>query len=279
MVGTAQLQTGPQRPVRWISPTQIEDLGVYGPFLLDGVNYFNATGDAVNDHGQIVGTTTSPARYSTAYRWTPGIGMELLGTLGGDTSAAGAINNRGDVVGYSTIANGDTHAFLWTESNGMIDLGTLPGANYFSASDVNDLRVVTGSYTTPAGVTRAFRWSAATGMVDIGGGAVGLQSVGLGINALGAITGTRGVPSGDTHAILWKPSGQRIDLSGNASDWAAGVDVNLFGVVAVSISTLADVPLIPSRAVIYRPPGYSASLVRAARRAYKCPASAAEHAS
>jgi hypothetical protein len=118
-------------------------------------------------------------------------------------------------------------------------------------------------------------------MVDIGGGnpgmpSAGLQSHGSAINIFGAITGVRRAPNGDAHAVLWKPLGGRIDLSGNASDFAVGVGVNLFGVVAASISTLAEVPVIPTRAVIYRPPGYSASLVRAARRAYKCPAGSAE---
>ena len=271
IVGTADTEFGPQRPVRWTSPTHIEDLGVYGPFLLDGVNYYNATGEAINDRGQIVGYTTSAERFSTAYRWTPGVGMELLGTLGGDTSAAGGINNRGDVVGYSTVANGDSHAFLWTESDGMIDLGTLPGGHFSSAPDVNDLRVVTGDATNAAGEARAFRWSRTSGMVDIGG----LQ--GSAINVAGAITGSLRAPNGDTHVALWKPRRGPIDLSGNASDFAVGVDVNFFGVVAASISTLAEIPVIPTRAVIYRPPGYSATLVRAAKRAYTCPAGGADH--
>jgi probable HAF family extracellular repeat protein len=271
IAGTATLvSSGAQRAVRWTSPTHIEDIGVYGPFELDGQNYYNATADAINDRGQIVGSTTSPARWSTAYRWTPGAGMQLLGTLGGDFSAAAGINKRGDVVGQSSLSNGEVHAFLWTDTNGMLDLGKL---SYASASDVSDLRVVTGSYTTTTGATHAFRWTAATGMIDISSDSPRSErrSIGFGINTPGMIAGMRTVPNGDAHVALWPPIGGPIDLSGSAADSAVGTDVNLFGVVSATLSTNAEIPVIPTRGVIYKPPGYSPALVRAAKRAYECP--------
>ena len=84
---------------------------------------------AVNDRGQVVGSSLTPQNTRHAFSWTQAGGMIDLGTLGGSESVALALNRSGQVVGWSLIA-GDTrvHAFLWTQTGGMIDLGTLGGS-------------------------------------------------------------------------------------------------------------------------------------------------------
>ena len=54
--------------------------------------------------------------------------MRDLGTLGGDSGAAG-INDAGQVVGYFGTTGGDHHAFITgPDGSGMMDLNSLVDA-------------------------------------------------------------------------------------------------------------------------------------------------------
>ena len=67
---------------------------------------------AINDLGQVVGSSTTTTGEIHAFRWQAGV-MTDLGTLGGTSSEAHAINGRGRIVGHSETAAGVTHAVLW----------------------------------------------------------------------------------------------------------------------------------------------------------------------
>jgi len=84
-------------------------------------------GTAINDSGQVAGTTTVKEGHR-AFRYTDGVGMVNLGGLktgrGSQTYASEAtdINSAGQVVGYSPHVG---YPFLWIEANGMLDLWAL----------------------------------------------------------------------------------------------------------------------------------------------------------
>ena len=72
---------------------------------------------AINESGQIIGSSWIKTRDSHAFVWENGT-MTDLGTLGGNASYASAINERGQIVGTSQTKSGQTHAVLWTLRSG-----------------------------------------------------------------------------------------------------------------------------------------------------------------
>ncbi len=126
---------------------------------------------AINDYGQIVGTSGTCSAFNPiflnnlqpvhALLWEKGKVVDL-GSLGGSYgNLATFINNQGQVVGFSDLA-GDTasDAFLWTKANGMQDLGTYPGDIGSAAISINDQGVIAGlSVIDTKGDSRAVVWN------------------------------------------------------------------------------------------------------------------------
>jgi probable HAF family extracellular repeat protein len=135
-------------------------------------------GTAINNAGQVVGYSNLNGQQFTgpyhASIWTPSMGAQDLGTLGGPsaTSIAYAINDPGQVVGSSTLAagtlaTGPAHAFLAspvtiTLSGGqgmgwsMQDLGTLGGTNSYATAINNSGQIVGFSLLAGSTVSHAF---------------------------------------------------------------------------------------------------------------------------
>lgn len=108
--------------------TNIIDLGT----LLDTgagehADYSSASG--INNHGQVVGTSSAGYSGSEQHAFTTGPnGTELvdLGTLGGNYSYANDINDAGQIVGSSDTEAGQRHAFITSlDGTGMTDLNSL----------------------------------------------------------------------------------------------------------------------------------------------------------
>ena len=233
-------------------------------------------GVAINDAGQVAGTLNpgqdpqvAPPR---AMLYTPGVGTQDLGTLGGILSVAYALNEHGQVAGYSTTATGAVHAFLWTPGAGMRDLGVLDGGTSSRARGINDRGDVVGQSTLPrTGArepeTHAFLWTPAGGMQDLGALGSGLtSSVAYDINNVGQVVGRSYsadqfvFPPTDpeflSRAFLWSPGQGMQDLGALSGGHATAYAVNDAGqVVGKSwLSTFTAPPYGPNlRAVLWEP--------------------------
>jgi probable HAF family extracellular repeat protein len=90
----------------------MRDLGTLGT-RVGAYSYAND----LNDHGQVVGTSTTASGDPHAFLWKRGT-MRDLGTLGGHESFAGEINDLGQVAGGSETAETTPHhmhAVLWSK--------------------------------------------------------------------------------------------------------------------------------------------------------------------
>jgi probable HAF family extracellular repeat protein len=211
-----------------------------------------ATALAINDHGQVVGTSgpcqgpPSGLALRHAVLWQHATVTDL-GSLGGMmVNAANAINNRGQVVGQSDLS-GDTftHAFFW-QHGVMTDLGTLPGDSISMASDINDKGQVVGtSCDATFSVCRAFLWEDGV-MTDlntlISPNSPLFLAFGAGINDRGEITGSACVISGgactsEVPAFLAIPCGLGDRNNEECQDVAEG----LSGVAVRSAPVLPQV--------------------------------------
>ena len=228
-----------------------------GPLVaIEGANVTDLpfAGVAINDAGQVAGTQNPgegagepPPR---AMLYTPGVGVQDLGTLGGTKSAAYALNEQGQVVGYSTTATGARHAFLWTPGAGMRDLGVLAEGLGSIARGINDRGAVVGQSTLPYPATarnpetHAFLWTPAGGMQDLGalGGEL-TSSVAYDINNAGQVVGRsysadRIIPPDPgsdaeyfSRAFLWAPGQGMKDLGALASGYAVAYAINDAGLI------------------------------------------------
>ncbi|HEY6249848.1 MAG TPA: hypothetical protein VI685_07785 [Candidatus Angelobacter sp.] len=218
----------------WTKKGGMHDLG-----FLPGGDYSVAL--AINDAGQVVGTsnskdgmhgflwtsangltqlaTLSGADASSAYAinqsgqivgasgshaalWK-GSTVKDLGTLGGAWSEAHGVNNSGQVVGVAETPSGP-HAFLWADGAGMKDLGALQGDSSSRANHISDHGDVAGASEGFEGV-RAFMWTSTGGMQMLSPLQAGTYSEAFGMNNLGQVVGQSGSSLG-TRAVLWAKS-------------------------------------------------------------------------
>lgn len=184
-----------------------------GPLtVLEGLN---GSARGVNDLRQVavLGYVPGTRGGTNAWRYTPGIGYEPLGTLAGNGEIGdvpNGINNLGQVVGRSDIEERPWEiAFLYTDGVGMVSLGSLSTNSTANAWDINDRGQITGFSGG-----NAFLYSETTGMVAIGRGQ------GRAINESGVVAGR----TEDYEAAIFENGAiQRLGRLGGDT-WANGIN-------------------------------------------------------
>jgi probable HAF family extracellular repeat protein len=167
---------------------------------------------AVNDHGEVVGyssTDTFPAT-PQAFVWRNGT-MTDLGPSG-ESSVAGYLNDSGQIVGTVTSSSGDTSAVVW--QNGTMT--TLPGLGgaYTDPTGLNDRGEVVGYAGTASGQSEAVAWINGK-IVELGSG------IPLAVNDGGQVLVNAENASGSAlQAYVWN--------HGTTTELPVGTDANGF---------------------------------------------------
>jgi uncharacterized membrane protein len=178
---------------------------------------FSGFSSGINDNGQVAFWGTPDNLHSWAYRYTPGVGVEWLGSFGdGAGDVANAINNRGDIVGRSDVwdgIHGWQFAFLYTEATGIMQLEG-PFKNFEgNAVDINDLgHIAVNAYGS------VFLYTPETGMSLVG------EGVPYAINNEDVVVGLAGDEDGWYHAAIYRDGVTRLLTPKGMDAMALGVN-------------------------------------------------------
>jgi probable HAF family extracellular repeat protein len=112
VVGWSDTAKSPRHAFLWEAGV-MRDLGTLGGSTSTTSEGSHGIGQrAINDAGQVVGTSTTSSGETHVFLWEAGT-MRDLGTLGGSTSDSPTINAAGQVAGSSRASDGHIHTFLF----------------------------------------------------------------------------------------------------------------------------------------------------------------------
>jgi probable HAF family extracellular repeat protein len=211
---------------------RVRDLGTLG-----GTSSFAL---AINDRGQVVGTSATADGRDLTFLWTKGRMRHL------PLDSVSGINNRGQVAGGIDLGSGH-HAALWRRGR-VTDLGAL-AFDRSNAYGINQAGWVIGWTFSPEQFERGTLWRHGR-MIDIG--TLGGDWTRLiAINDRGQILARSDADTADggDHPALWR-RGSLVDLTDRGVDpFGEVVDLNDRGEIAGSIRPVFGT----ARAVVYRP--------------------------
>jgi probable HAF family extracellular repeat protein len=193
-------------------------------------------GAAINSSGDVVGAgDPDHSGNFQAFVSRPTTGVQWLGSLGGDLSAANGINAAGAVVGLSYTAATTQHAFLWTPVTGLQDLTPdLTSIGGGTAMAINSSNQVVGYYF-PNGShnTLGFTWTQAGGLQNLGPAG----TLAYAVNDAGTVVGQSPFANANRHAFSWTPTGGINDLGTLGGGESSALSVNSLGwIVGTSLT-------------------------------------------
>lgn len=198
---------------------------------------------ALNETGQVVGSSKIANSALHAFRWADGA-MTDLGTPSGYlVTSASSVNDLGQVVGSTQGQYQSEYAYIW-ENNVWTYLGTLPALDYSSTTDINNAGQITG-YSYMLGTGGQFlAWLWENDVLTELGTLGGEDSVAAALNEQAQVVGwAHTTEPGISHAFLWE-NGSMTDLGvlpGETDSSAA--DINATGqVCGLSAHTLTTYP-------------------------------------
>lgn len=159
------------------------------------VGYTSTSAAAINDNGSICGLIIqTEGSVEHAFIYQSGA-FNILGTFGGNFSAANDINSADIVVGGAALSNDYVNAFLYDGT--LNDIGNL-GGPYCTATSVNNFNTVVGWCQMPWGYNNAFVYKNGS-MTNLGTSGGFDISQATDINNLGQVTITA-----DNGAYKWE---------------------------------------------------------------------------
>jgi uncharacterized membrane protein len=155
----------------------------------------------INNSGWIVGSVAEDigGAGSAAFVHKPGMGLQLIGTLGG-RSTAWSINNSGKVLGSSELPGGEPRAFSWTSFGGIKNEAAV--SLWGSQVAISDKGRI-AAYDRINGHDRAFTvYKGVRTVLPLLPNA--RSSYVRDVNACGAIVGRMRMDDGSFHAVRWR---------------------------------------------------------------------------
>lgn len=225
-----------------LSVTTLAQAPTYYVRDLPGLGGTQTSPAMINDAGQVVGQSQTPAGQPHAFLWDAAAGIQDLGTIGGGTeSYATAINPDGVVMGYGRQANGVYHAFVWDAATGIHDLGPAPEWNSFPAGINSDGEIAGQASFPPSGYQHPVKWDASRTMVDLGLFPNGRYGYASAINDAGQVVGGAewSQTTGEFRAFVWDETGGLQPLATLGGTWAYAASINNAGLIAGYARTTA----------------------------------------
>lgn len=207
---------------------------------------------AINEQGQVAGTSSAGTSNASAFRYTNSGKAALEDVSGnpGSISRGFGINSIGQVVGDSNFGNREVSRAALFVNGSARDLGTLKTGGPFSrATGINASGQVVGFSSEKPDhhlgrafiVTTAVQPGFSTRLTDLGT-LGGDYAQALAINDFGFVTGNSqaGTNFGPTHAFIWRSNTKMVDLGTIAGDFSSGTAINIKNHVA-GYSTINNV--------------------------------------
>ena len=124
-------------------------------------------GNAINDSGQVAGeVTTADGNAEKFARWTPGVGIKVLGGQGEHNRMFG-INNAGTTVGRGVISAGIERGVIYRDDIGLRNIDDLMTTSEYGisyATDINDAgQILAAGYNRYTGDGATLRLDPVTG--------------------------------------------------------------------------------------------------------------------